>query len=67
MDYVAKLNLYREAGVREYWICDPQCRRVVAYRFGTEELLSLYPFGAPAPSGLFEGFEIDFAELVGPA
>ena len=27
MDYISKLNLYRVAGVREYWICDPRRTR----------------------------------------
>lgn len=32
-DTVEKLYLYREGGVREYWIVDPEGRRVIVYPF----------------------------------
>ena len=31
MDYYTKLSLYREAGVREYWIVDPMKQTVLVY------------------------------------
>ena len=64
MDYVSKLNLYREAGVREYWICDPQQRRVLAYVFDSEAVMQTYPFSTPAPSAVFPGFEFDFDQVM---
>lgn len=30
-DYVLKLNLYADAGVREYWIVDPRKKRILVY------------------------------------
>ena len=30
-DYVRKLNLYLDAGVKEYWIVDPHNRKVLVY------------------------------------
>ena len=33
MDYISKLHLYDTAGVREYWICDPERERTTVYRF----------------------------------
>ncbi|MCI6005416.1 MAG: Uma2 family endonuclease [Blautia sp.] len=30
-DYVLKLNLYANAGVREYWIVDPRKERIFVY------------------------------------
>lgn len=30
MDYYTKLSLYREAGVREYWIVDPLKQTILA-------------------------------------
>ena len=30
-DYVRKLNLYLDAGVKEYWIVDPRNRKVLVY------------------------------------
>ena len=64
MDYVSKLNLYRSAGVREYWVCDPRSERVFAYRFGSAELISVHDFSEPVESEVFEGFSVDFAHIV---
>ena len=33
MDYILKLFKYRSAGVREYWIVDPDKNRVTVYNF----------------------------------
>lgn len=64
MDYVTKLNLYREAGVREYWICDPIKERVLVYAFGFDEFPAIYDFPMNTPSAVLEGFEINYAEVV---
>ena len=64
MDYLTKLALYREAGVREYWICDPIKRRVLVYAFESDVVLSIYPFSAPVSSILLDGFEICFADII---
>ena len=64
MDYISKLNLYREAGVREYWICNPQRKRVVAYRFGTEAVMDTYAFSQTVPAMVFPSFEVNFGEII---
>jgi Uma2 family endonuclease len=64
MDYVSKLNLYREAGVRECWVCDPQRERVVAYRSGTESVMDTYAFSETVPAEARPGFEVNFGEIV---
>lgn len=64
MDYVTKLNLYKEAGVREYWICDPERERTHVYRFEGDSVPSIYPFASPVPAGVFPGLEVDFAGIV---
>ena len=64
MDYVSKLNLYQEAGVREYWICDPMQERVLVYNFDSKSIMQTYPFATSVPSTIFPGFEFDFARVV---
>ena len=64
MDYISKLNLYREAGVREYWICDPQHERVLAYRFGAPAVMDTYAFTQTVPAMALPGFEVNFGEIV---
>ncbi len=66
MDYLSKLNLYREAGVREYWICDPRKRRTLVYTFGAddEDPLGIFPFETPATSLIFPGFEANLDHFV---
>ena len=61
---VSKLNLYREAGVRECWVCDPQRERVVAYRSGTESVMDTYAFSETVPAEALPGFEVNFGEIV---
>lgn len=64
MDYFSKLNLYREAGVREYWICDPRKSRVLAYDFASEDGPDVYAFDVPVPSAVLPGFAVDFGQIV---
>ena len=56
-DYMTKLFKYRTAGVREYWIVDPEKQRVIVYFF-EKELLEEYSFGTDIPVGIYEGFNI---------
>ena len=64
MDYVSKLKLYSEAGVREYWICDPQRGQVLRYDFSSESLLTTYDFSEPVASVVLPGLEVNFARIL---
>ena len=56
-DYVIKLKKYRDAGVREYWIVDPEIKWVTVHRF-EDVKIDHYKFGEEAPVGIFRGFSI---------
>lgn len=63
-DYVRKLNLYMDAGVREYWIIDPDRQKTIVYwlnevQFKTE----VYTFEDRIKVSIYDDFWIDFGEL----
>lgn len=66
-DYIRKLAKYNSAGVREYWIVDPNHDRVVVYNL--EAGLKAGAFEQPktlkdkVPVNIYPGFEIDFSQL----
>ncbi len=57
MDYYTKLFKYRTAGVREYWIVDPNKQRVTVYFF-EKESVEEYSFSDDIPVGIYEGFSL---------
>lgn len=62
MDYYRKLFKYSSAGVREYWIVDPQKNRVLVYNFESEEIQD-YTFADTVKAGIYDDFYIDFSEM----
>ena len=64
MDYASKLGLYREAGVREDWICDPRRSYTIAYDFTRDGDATIRPFSESVPSVVLPGFTMDFASAV---
>lgn len=65
-DYIHKLQLYAEAGVREYWIVDPMEQRIVVYHLEQEAFdVNFYTFQDQVKAGIYEDFWIDFREITG--
>ena len=62
MDYFTKLFKYRTAGVREYWIVDPQKQLTMVYNF-EHDTFEQYSFSDKVKAGIYEDFEIDFAGI----
>jgi Uma2 family endonuclease len=54
-----KFELYREAGVREYWVVSTEPKTLVTYRFHEGEIIT-HAFGRAdtAGAGIFPGLEI---------
>lgn len=62
MDYNKKLFKYRTAGVREYWIVDPEKKRIMVYDF-EHDTVAEYTFCDKVKNGIYADFEIDFARI----
>lgn len=63
-DSYIKLVKYSNADVREYWLVDPDKKRVVVYDFANDELAKVYTFKEKVPVSIFNGHcEVDFAEI----
>lgn len=56
-DYMAKLFKYRTAGVREYWIVDPEKKMTMVYTF-EKDIVEQYFFDVEVPVGIYKGFAI---------
>ena len=62
MDYNNKLFKYRTAGVREYWIVDPQKEWIMVYSFFNDDM-NEYSFTDDIPSGIYPGFSLNLSTL----
>ena len=63
-DYVRKLNLYLDAGVREYWIVDPIQKSIHVYHLVEERFKMIsYTFQDEIKAGIYDDLCIDFKEL----
>ncbi len=72
MDYERKTALYREAGVREYWIVDSEEKMVTVYDFEgggiengdtADKGAVRYPFAERIKVGIYEDFYLHFSEM----
>lgn len=65
MDYSIKLFKYRTAGVREYWIINPEKRIVMVYNWMDEhETVEMYSFEEQIPAGIYPDLRIRLADVV---
>ena len=62
MDYAIKLFKYCTAGVKEYWIVDPDKNRVMVYNFNLNDMKE-YSFTDDIPSGIYSEFTINLSVL----
>ena len=62
-DYLKKLVLYMDAGVREYWIVDPGNQRITIYGGEQPFIPEPYSFDDEIKVGIYDDFAIDFKEI----
>lgn len=62
MDYSTKLFKYRSAGVREYWLVDPDKDRIMVWHFETDNAED-YTFKDCVTSNIYGDLSIDFSRL----
>ena len=62
MDYYTKLFKYRTAGVKEYWIVDPDKSRIIVYNF-EQSTMEEYSFTDSVKAGIYSDLLIDFSIL----
>jgi Uma2 family endonuclease len=63
-DRIVKFNKYREAGVREYWIADPEEGAIFAYVLKNGEYTAAV-YEDTAPVAVLPGCEIDLGAVFG--
>lgn len=62
MDYFTKLFKYRTAGVREYWIVDPDKDRILVYNFESEDTGD-HTFSDSVKASIYDDLFIDFSDI----
>ena len=62
-DYLTKSSLYCNAGVREYWIVDPEKERTTVYR-EEDAAPIIFPFEQPIGVGIYSDLSITVKELL---
>lgn len=63
-DYVRKLNLYADAGVREYWIIDPNGKTVSVYNLAEKQMRAMeYSFEDKIKVMIYDDLFIDMKEF----
>ena len=63
-DYGIKLFKYRTAGVREYWIVNPQKKAVTVFDFESEKKSNQYNFEDDIPVCIYEDLVINIANML---
>lgn len=64
MDYNIKNGKYAEAGVREYWIVDPEKQQTTVYYYEKDAAPTILPFNQSITASIYEDFSINIDELL---
>ncbi len=64
MDYMRKPPVYKQAGVREYWIVDYDQKIISVYMLQESDEAVIYPWGSTIRVNIYPNFEIDFSDTI---
>jgi Uma2 family endonuclease len=64
MDYSTKNTLYSDAGVREYWIVDPQRERTTIYSYDDDAAPTIIPFEQDIVANIYSDLKINISKLL---
>ncbi len=64
MDYSKKNALYSDAGVREYWIVDPEKQFTTIYHYEDDAAPMIRSFNQTITAGIYKDLEITISELL---
>jgi len=53
-----KFSLYKKAGVREYWVVDPETRELTVFLFGENPGFNVYKSDDVVPVAVLPGLDI---------
>ena len=62
-DYIRKLYYYKNYGVREYWIVDPNKKNIVVNYFDGDVINVPYPFSSVIKVNIYDDLYINFVEI----
>ena len=63
-DMNLKYQKYHSAGIAEYWIIDPERRKVIVHVFGKDQDVCIYGFDATVPVSISGGHcSVDFSDI----
>lgn len=63
-DYLTKSTKYEAAGVREYWIVDPEKQHITIYRYEVEAAPMIAGFEQPIKVGIYDDLVITITDLL---
>jgi len=63
MEMQRKFGLYKKAGVREYWVVDPEARELTVFLFGENPGFNVYKGDDVVPVAVLSGLDVSLEQV----